>query len=87
MNFNLEERKLSPMTDDEVKEHIFGLILIQKFSLRAGFYKYGDCGETLWLKEITQNCDMQTFITIYGNMLKNSSDQEDLKYSFSLRKK
>ena len=52
------------MTDEEVREHVLGVALVQVFGVKAGLHKFGARGETAVAKELKQHKDMKTYIPV-----------------------
>ena len=58
--------KMDPMGKLEVTGHVFGVFMIQQYSLKDNFVKYGEAAVT---KELSQLHDMNTFTPVGGSYL------------------
>ena len=50
------------MLEEQMAEHILGVVMVQQFSLKAGMAKFGDRATTAVTKELTQLHDMKTYV-------------------------
>ena len=61
---NTRDAKDYNTSGEEMDYQIVGVVLSQKFSLKAGLKKFGKPGEKASVKELTQLHDMATFIPL-----------------------
>ena len=81
IHLNIQDEKLTPMSESEKKEHVLGVIMLQQFNLNAGLKKFGSRGEAAVSKELKQLHDMRTFFPVEAKSL---SKEERLKALSSL---
>ena len=61
IHINTEVQDLQPMTDEETREHVLGIIMAQQHTLHTGLRKFGSKGKQAVLKELEQLQDMQAY--------------------------
>ena len=64
INMNPGDAEDYKISGEEVKYHIIGIVLAQKFSLKAGLKNFVKLGDKSSVKELTQIHDMTTFIPL-----------------------
>jgi len=57
------------MSDEDIYEHVLGVVMMQQFSLIAGLKRFGKDGEFAVTKELTQIHDMDTYIPVDSDKL------------------
>ena len=68
LNLDAEERPVL-LTDEEVTDHIIGLIMAQQYSLKKGMELFDDRAGKATLKEMQQLHDLDTYTPLDPNML------------------
>ena len=59
---NLSNVTRAKISEEQIAEHVLGVVMVQQFSLKAGMAKFGDCTKTAVTKELTQLHDMETYV-------------------------
>ena len=75
------------MSGEELKYHTIGVVLSQKFSLKAGLKQFGKIRYKFSVKEMTQLHDMTTFITVYPKKFTRDDKIKSLSYLMFLVEK
>ena len=63
INLNLSDNAETPqcMSEEEIKTHIMGVVLINHFNTKKGINIFGDRSETAVMKELQKIHDMNTY--------------------------
>ena len=76
--FNVTGRTDTKMTKEAINEHKLGVMLVQKFSLKAGTAKFGNRAKMAVTKELTQLHDMKPYIPVDPDKMTPQQRQEAL---------
>ena len=75
------------MSEEQIAEHVLGVIMVQQFSLKSGMAKFGNCAKTAVTKELTQLHDMETYVPMDPDKMTRQQKAEALNSLIFLTKK
>ena len=84
---NQGSRPLRPMSQEESKVHVVGLVLTQMYSLKKGTELFGERAERAIMTELSQIDDFETYKPIYKRELSGQDRREALESMIKVTEK
>ena len=84
LNLGDVDNRPSGLGEEEVNEHILGVILIHQYNLKKGLELFGEKGELATVKELKQIHDMGTYVPFEAGKLTPEMKKGPYRLSCSL---